>query len=101
VRETAVESALRRACKRAGFWCLKLTVLGRRGFPDRLILCPGGRVRFVECKRPDAFARASQKLVHSAMKRLGFFVCVVDTPEQALEVVAQWVAADAAEGQAS
>ena len=30
----------------------KVQVIGRRGFRDRLIVLPGGRIRLVEVKRP-------------------------------------------------
>ena len=88
MREHVVERELCNLCRAAGYWCVKLTVLGRRGFPDRMVLCPGGRIYFVECKRPGAFARATQALVHRTLRRLGFQVFVVDTPEAAADVVA-------------
>lgn len=37
---------------RLGGRCLKWVCPGWRGVPDRIILLPGGRVHFVETKRP-------------------------------------------------
>ena len=37
---------------RLGGRCLKWVCPGWRGVPDRILLLPGGRVQFVELKRP-------------------------------------------------
>ena len=37
---------------RLGGACLKWVCPGWRGVPDRIVLLPGGRVHFVELKRP-------------------------------------------------
>ena len=94
MRESAVESALARACRRAGFLCFKLAAVGRRGFPDRTILCPGGRIAFVETKAPKKGPRADQRLVHRALRRFGFQVFVVDDPDAAEGVVEEIAAAN-------
>jgi hypothetical protein len=52
VKEAKIEALLRARVEAAGGLCLKITTLGRRGFPDRLVVLPGGRVVFVELKRP-------------------------------------------------
>ena len=51
VKENSVESELVRVHALGGR-CEKVTVIGSRGFFDRLVVLPGGRVMFVECKRP-------------------------------------------------
>lgn len=38
---------------RLGGACLKWVCPGWRGVPDRIVLLPGGRVHFVELKRPE------------------------------------------------
>ena len=50
--EKDIESKLRRAVEAAGGRCLKWVCPGWVGVPDRIILLPGGRIVFVETKRP-------------------------------------------------
>ena len=50
--EKDIERALVGAVKRHGGMCLKWVCPGWAGVPDRLVLLPGGRVMFVELKRP-------------------------------------------------
>ena len=52
VREEKVERELVRRVTQLGGMCLKVTVIGRRGFADRLVILPGGRMHLVEVKRP-------------------------------------------------
>jgi len=51
-KESAVETELVRRVRALGGRAEKVTVLGVRGFFDRLVILPGGRVIFCECKRP-------------------------------------------------
>ena len=51
-RESAVETELVRRVRALGGRAEKVVVLGSRGFFDRLLVLPGGRVIFAECKRP-------------------------------------------------
>ena len=51
-RERDIERALVGMIKRHGGLCLKWVCPGWSGVPDRIILLPGGRVIFVETKRP-------------------------------------------------
>lgn len=48
--EAAVEAHLRRAVKELGGYTMKL-LPADKGAPDRLVLLPGGVIRFVEVKR--------------------------------------------------
>lgn len=50
--ERDLERALVRAVKQHGGHCLKWVSPGASGVPDRIVLLPGGRVVFVELKRP-------------------------------------------------
>jgi hypothetical protein len=52
VRESKVEAYLVQRVQALGGRCDKVQVIGRRGFFDRLVVLPGGRILFVELKRP-------------------------------------------------
>ena len=72
-RETSIETRLRKGVKALGGYCIKLNPLGLVGIPDRLLLLPGGRVVFVECKKPKGSRIARmQKVWKEELERLGF-----------------------------
>jgi hypothetical protein len=79
VRERDVERALVDRVTTSGGLCIKLTASGVRGWPDRMVLMPGGRIWFVELKAPGETARGQQVLRHLEITALGFPVVVLDT----------------------
>ena len=79
--ERSVERGLVREAKRRGVWALKLHVVSMAGFPDRMCLASGGRIRFAEIKRPGADLRPLQKVIAKRLRRLGFDVWKVDSHE--------------------
>jgi hypothetical protein len=50
--EKDIEQKLRQTVEKLGGRCLKWTCPGWSGVPDRIVLLPGGRIHFVETKRP-------------------------------------------------
>jgi len=62
VSETQRETKLTSMVKKAGGLCIKLPAQLYRGIPDRLVLLPGGRVVFVELKRPSLPGQRGGKL---------------------------------------
>lgn len=86
-----------------GFQTIKLTTLGARGasgWPDRLVLVPGGGAMFVELKAPGKEATDLQKARHEVLRKLGFVVQVHDDAKKAVHAVmlfARRVAVEAAE----
>ena len=50
--EKDIEAKLVKMVKQTGGLCLKWVCPGWSGVPDRIVLLPGGRVIFVEMKRP-------------------------------------------------
>lgn len=80
--EREIEAHLVRRVKEAGGTAYKFTSPQRRSVPDRLVLMPGGRALFVECKRPGAKPTPAQAREHDRLRALGFTVEVVDTKDK-------------------
>lgn len=79
--EKDIEAKLRKAVERRGGWCLKWTCPGWAGVPDRICLFPGGRVVFVETKRPKGgVLSARQKWWRKTLQALGFRYWVIWEP---------------------
>lgn len=80
--EADVERYLVAEVAKRGGIAEKMKALGSRGFFDRLLVMPGGRIIFIELKRP-ARGRLSmhQKMRHNAYGRLGAEVYVVASIE--------------------
>jgi hypothetical protein len=85
--ERDIEQALIKSVRKAGGLCLKFVSPGWSGVPDRLCLWPGGRINFVELKRPGAKPRPLQIRRAEQLRRLGFQVEVIDRKEQVPEFV--------------
>lgn len=76
--EKEIERKLVDMVKRHGGLCLKWVCPGWSGVPDRILLLPGGRVYFVETKRPKGGnLSALQKWWRKQLTELGFFSYVV------------------------
>ena len=73
--EKEIEQKLVKIVKKHGGRCEKLVNIGFYGFPDRSILLPGGKVIFVETKRPKGSKVAAlQKKWSEWLTALGFIV---------------------------
>lgn len=80
-REVNVETHFRRAVKLAKGVPLKLMKLP--GYPDRLVLFPGGHAYFVELKRPTRGRVARhQHAAHMLLRQMGFSVSVLRNREE-------------------
>nr|DAJ03845.1 MAG TPA: Nuclease [Caudoviricetes sp.] len=80
-RESIIEKHLAAAVKAAGGIAYKFVSPGRRSVPDRIVLLPGGRIVFVECKAPSKAPRADQLREHERLRALGFKVVVLDSKD--------------------
>ena len=82
VLEKEIEARLRDRIKQRGGLCLKWVCPGWAGVPDRLALLPGGRVYFIETKRPKG-GRLSRRQIwwRDTLHRLGMNYCVIWTHE--------------------
>lgn len=80
--EKDIERRLVDIVKKHGGLCLKWVCPGWAGVPDRIVLLPGGRVLFVELKRPKGGTLSTrQKWWRRKLRDLGFSVWVVWTDD--------------------
>lgn len=71
-KEVDIEGEYVKFAKTLGCLAIKLILLNRRGFPDRTTLCPGGRILFIEFKRPGEPLRPTQAIVRKTLESFGF-----------------------------
>ena len=89
--ERSVEDYLVARSKRRGVWAVKCAVPGLNGFPDRMLLAPGGRAAFAELKRRGKVARKLQQWVHKRLRALGFKVETIDRHDQIDPFLDDWL----------
>jgi hypothetical protein len=78
IKESVIEAELVRRVEAAGGVCEKTICLGGRGFFDRTIVLPEGRVVFAEVKKPrGGVVSAHQKARHARYRALGAEVILV------------------------
>lgn len=76
-REKSIEQALVRAVEARGGRARKFVSPGWRGAPDRIVMMPGGRIIFVELKRPGGVLRPLQRYRLGELEVLGFEARVI------------------------
>lgn len=83
MRENRVEEKIVSEVKRRGGVAWKWVSPGRNGVPDRICILPGGKVVFVELKRPGRGDGRSpgQKVVFGILEKLGCTVWRIDDVE--------------------
>ena len=94
VAEIDIELEFGKYAKRQGCNSIKLVFLNKKGFPDRTILCPGGRVFFIEFKRKNKEQSLIQIKVQKMLERLGFEYYVCDKIGQAENILDNFLAFD-------
>ena len=80
--ERAIEAGLIRIINSVGGLAPKFVSPGMAGMPDRLVLLPGGRILFVECKDTGQKLRPLQRYRKQQLEELGFSVMLIDTKAQ-------------------
>lgn len=90
--EKQLEQKLKKEVEKLGGLCLKLTTPGFTGIPDRLILLPGGKVWFVEVKKPGEQIEEGgrQDIVLQQLQTLGFCAGWIGS-EKALTSMMDWI----------
>jgi hypothetical protein len=80
ILESAIEKYLRIKVVEAGGVCEKVQAIGGRGFFDRIVVLPGGRIYLVEVKKPKG-GRLSphQRAKHDLYRGLGVAVTIIKT----------------------
>lgn len=83
VSEKQIERYLVSQVKTEGGMCWKLTVFGVRGVPDRVCLFKGGKIVFVETKRPKGGVVSEwQKRITRKLIDFGFTVFIIKNKEE-------------------
>ena len=89
--EKEIEAKLRKAVEAAGGKCLKWVCPGWSGVPDRIGLLPGGRIVFVELKRPKGGVVSDlQKWWAKELRGLGFEVWFIKNEEELQAFKRRW-----------
>ena len=81
-QEKILERKLGEKVEAAGGWSLKLWPVSVAGLPDRMVLLPGGRIRFVEMKSEGKKPTAIQLMIHARFYKLGFQVTIISNEQQ-------------------
>ncbi len=79
MRETDIEEYLVKQTRARGGMALKFVSPGCSGVPDRIVILPGGRIGFLELKRPGEKPRAEQKLRLKQLRELGCLATWADS----------------------
>lgn len=80
--EKKLEGKLRDEIKYMGGLAIKFSSYVFTGFPDRIILMPGGKVYFVEMKSTGKTPSDRQHVVLEMLRKLGFNARVIDSEEK-------------------
>lgn len=85
--ENQIEQKVCEYAKRKGFLVYKFTSPNRMAVPDRLFVCPNGKMFFVEFKREGAKPTPAQEREHARLQGHNVSVFVVDNVEQGKFVI--------------
>lgn len=77
MKESEIEKKFRLMIERHGGVARKWVSPGQSGVPDRIVLLPGGRISFVELKKPGGVVSKLQLKQISRLEELGFHCAVV------------------------
>lgn len=86
--ERDVERHLVKRVAAMGGRCFKWVSPGHAGVPDRIVILPGGRVAFIELKRPGLKPRPLQRAMLNVLNGLGCRTACLDSREAVDEFLA-------------
>jgi len=84
--EKKIEERLRKKAKEVGGLAAKWVSPSMSGVPDRIVFLPGGKIIFVELKRPGEKPTPLQNRIIEILRGLGADVRVVDSMEKVDEI---------------
>lgn len=87
MQEKQIENYLRDKIKKLGGIAYKFVSPGNNGVPDRLILLPNGRIKFVELKKQGGKTSKIQDMQIARMRSLGQDVRIIDSIEKVDEFI--------------
>lgn len=82
MQERKLENRFKKDVKKLGCLSLKMWCLSVSGLPDRLVLIPGGKLVWVELKRPGKQAEGLQPIQHTRLRQLGFLVFTISNDDE-------------------
>ena len=86
--EKELERKLVRGVRSRHGLCMKRVCPGNRGVPDRIVLMPGGRVYFIEMKRPGrSKTDPLQEYWARTLRRMGFKTWLIHSLEELSETL--------------
>lgn len=90
VSEKVIEKYLTDRVKEIGGLCLKYSNANMAGYPDRVILFPGGETIWVELKSKGQRPTKLQLIRHEQLRKLGHGVKVIDCRHGVDELITGW-----------
>lgn len=87
MRESTIEKGFVTRAKKLGYLSYKLITTHSVGLPDRMVLCPNGRVVFIEFKTPTGKTTPKQEYTHKLFRELGHEVYVCRSVEEGLACI--------------
>ena len=85
--EKSIEARFVRECTKRGWLSLKQNVIGRRGFPDRLVVRQDGLHVWIELKRPGGRLSEGQKVAIDQLTNHGALVFVCFSADEAIDII--------------
>ena len=87
MKESKIESDFVDYAKQRGCRAVKLEVNGDKGWPDRMVLCPGGRTLFLELKNKSGRPSAHQLVKQAELRELDYYAEIVSSLDEAVDTL--------------